>query len=299
MLLPRWFLFTTLAIVAWGLWAVLSRLIGEPITAAQSQAMSTLGVIPVMVALAASRNRSPNGRSRRGAINGFIAGALTCAGNIAYYKVLNGGAKAATVVPLTAMYPLITVVLAVLFLRERLNRIQGVGILLSLAAIGLFNVSSVDGVINPWLAFALVPTALWGLSALMQKVSTNDVSGEASTFWFLAAFIPVGAAIFAFQPLTAPVPTKTWVAAAALGLFFSVGNYAVLLAFARDGKAAVIAPLAGLYPIVSVPIAILAFGEAITWREAAGIAAAVVSAAALAVESPSTPEPPAVNETHH
>lgn len=284
--MPRWFLLTVLAVLCWGLWAVISKLIGESVTAAQSQALSTLGLIPVMLALARSKKLTATGNRRRGALNGFLAGALTCAGNVAYYHALGAGAKASTVVPLTAMYPLVTVALAVLLLRERLNAIQVGGIGLSLGAIYLFNVPGVEGVINPWLLFALLPIGLWGVSGLLQKVSTNDVSGELSALWFLAAFVPVGAGLLLFQPLTAPPAARTWLLVAGLGFCFSLGNYALLLAFAQDGKASVIAPLAGLYPLVSVPVAIAFLGEKIGPRETAGIVIALASVAALAWEKP-------------
>ena len=75
----------------------------------------------------------------------------------------------------------------------------------------------------------------------------------------------------------------------ALGLFFSLGNFAILLAFASAGKASIIAPLAGLYPLVSVPIAILFLGEKIGLRETAGIALALASVAALSFEKPVAP----------
>ena len=285
--MPRWFLLTVVAVLCWGLWAVSSKLIGESVTAAQSQALSTLGLIPVMIALSGSKKLTSTGHRHRGVINAFLAGALTCAGNVAYYHALGAGAKASTVVPLTALYPLVTIALAVLLLRERLNGIQLGGAALSLVAIYLFNVPSVAGVVNPWLLFALLPIGLWGVSGLLQKISTNDISGELSALWFLAAFVPVGAGLLWFQPL-ATIPTlKVWLLIAGLGLFFSLGNYAILLAFAKNGKASIIAPLASLYPLVSVPIAILFLGEKIGPRETAGIVVALVSVAALAWEKPS------------
>ena len=131
--MPRWFLLTILAVLCWGLWAVISKIIGESVTAVQSQALSTLGLIPVMLALARSKKLTASGNRRRGITNAFLAGALTCAGNVAYYHALGAGAKASTVVPLTALYPLVTIALAVLLLRERLNGIQLGGAALSLA----------------------------------------------------------------------------------------------------------------------------------------------------------------------
>jgi len=215
--MPRWFFLTCVAVLCWGLWSIILKLIGESITAAQSQALSTLGLIPVMLALGRSKKLAAPGNRRRGIINALLAGVLTCAGNIAYYHALNVGGKASTVVPLTALYPLVTIVLAVILLRERLNRVQVLGIAVSLVAIYLFNVGSVEGVVSPWLVYALLPIGLWGVSGLLQKISTNDISGELSAFWFLAAFVPVSVALLILQPLAGPLAMRTWLLVAALG----------------------------------------------------------------------------------
>jgi bacterial/archaeal transporter family protein len=284
--MPRWFLFTAVAVLCWGVWAVISKLIGDAISAGQSQALSTLGLLPVMLALGCSGRLKVTGNRRRGLALAFAAGVLTCGGNVAYYHALNSGAKAATVVPLTALYPLVTVVLAVAFLRERLNAIQKGGIAMSLIAIWLFNVATVEGALNSWLGFALLPVGLWGVSGLLQKLSTNHISGELSALWFLAAFVPVAAGILIVNPPVALLTTRLWLLVIALGLFFSLGNYVILLAFAYDGKASIIAPLAGLYPLVSVPVAIGLLGEKVALREWIGLAVALASVAALAWERP-------------
>src|SRR5881296_5750 len=57
-LMPRWFLWTLVALFSWGVWAVVSKLIGDALSAAHSQALSTLGLLPVMVALGCSRKLS-------------------------------------------------------------------------------------------------------------------------------------------------------------------------------------------------------------------------------------------------
>lgn len=283
--MPRWFLWTLLAVLSWGLWAVLSKLIGDQLSAAQSQALSTIGLLPVMAGLVWSKRLSGAGRRPRGMLLAFAAGILTCLGNTAYYQAL-GSEKAATVVPLTALYPLVTIALAVPLLKEKLNRIQFTGILLALAAIYLFNVQREQGMLSPALSYALGPIALWGVAGFLQKLSTNEISGELSALAFLSAFIPVALVILWREPLAAGlVPGRTWMLVAALGLFFALGNFAILEAFASHGKASVIAPLAGLYPVVSVPIAILFLGERIGPRETAGIALALVSVTALSYDT--------------
>ncbi len=282
--MPRWFLFTLVAVFSWGLWAVLSRAIGDALSAFQSQALSTLGLIPVMIALGFGRKPVDRGNRRRGNFNAFLAGALTCAGNVAYYHALNSGAKATVVVPLTALFPLVTVLLAVKFLNERLNSIQVCGALLSLVAIGVFNITSVAGIVNQWLFYTLLPIGLWGISGLFQKMSTNDISGERSAFWFLASFVPVSVLLLLLHPVTSSISPRIWWLVALIGLTFSFGNYAILLAFERNGKASIIAPISGLYPIVSIPIAMVCFEEHLTLRETLGIVLALVSVVALAWE---------------
>ena len=285
-MMPRWLLWTLVALVSWGVWAVISKLIGDALSAAQSQALSTLGLLPTIAALALARKPSGSRTPRRGILCGFAAGVLACLGNVAYYHALSLGGKASTVTPLTALYPLVTVVLAVILLREKVNGVQLAGIALSLVAIYLFNAQAEAGVLSGWLRYGLIPIGMWGVSGLLQKLSTNYVSGETATFWFLAAFVPVGAVILLTQPWPARVTSRTWLLVVAVGLFFSVGNYAILVAFAGAGKASVITPLTGLYPVVSVPLAILFLGETIGAREVAAILLALVSVVALSHETP-------------
>src|SRR5690349_15788474 len=153
----RWVLWTLLAVFCWGIWALVGKLIS--VSPQLTQALSTIGLIPVFVALGFSRRLTASGNRRRGSLLAISAGALTCLGNIAYYDMLSRGAKAATVVPLTALYPLVTVLLAVVLLKERLNRVQSAGIAFSLRAIYLLNVQQGEGFWSRWLFVALIPIA--------------------------------------------------------------------------------------------------------------------------------------------
>lgn len=285
--MPRWLLYTLLAVVCWGVWALLGKLIGDALSPALTQALSTIGLLPIMLVLWRTPRTQSGGQLTnvaRGKWFAFGAGVITCLGNIAYYDVLNRGAKASMVVPLTALYPLVTVLLAMVVLKEHLNLIQGLGLALSLAAIYLFNVQQDRGLFSAWLLLALIPIALWGMAGLLQKLATNYISGEAATFWFLLAFVPVAAGILVLAQWPAVNSGKTWLLVMSLGFTFALGNLALLAAFASNGKASIIAPLAGLYPLVSIPIAIVALHESIGWREGLGILLALISVIALSWE---------------
>ena len=290
-MIPRWAYWTALAWLSYGTWAVLSKLFGSALSPAHGQALSTLGMLPVMAALAlsTSANRSVERNWRWGTLLALLGGVLSCLGNIPYFRVLNSGAKAATVIPITALYPLVTVMLAVPLLKERLNRFQITGIVLSLTAIYLLNVPEERGLLSVWLLIALVPVLLWGLAGLLQKISTNHISGSQSAFWFLSAFVPVGVFVLVQDPLPPGISGWTWLLAVCLGFTLALGNLAVLVAYASNGKASIITPLVGLYPLVSIPIAILILGERIGHREILGVLIAILSILMLSWESPPTP----------
>jgi uncharacterized membrane protein len=296
--MPAWFAWSLLALVSWGVWAIIARAIGEALSPAQQQALSTLGMLPVIAILPLLGKKEPARNPQKGIGIALAAGILSCLGNVTYYEALNRGEKAATVVPLTAMYPLVTILLAVLLLRELLNRFQLGGIVLSLAAIYLLNVSSDKGFFTSWMFFALLPIAFWGITGFLQKLSTNDIPGERSTLWFLVAFIPAAAIIVAARPPPAGLPIKIWLWVVGLGFFFALGNLAILIAFAREGKASIITPLTALYPVVSIPLAVLVLDEKVSLREGTGILLALASVVALSWQG-STPQPQTINNLEH
>jgi len=278
----RWLFWTLVTVFSWGLWAILSKLLAEQVVSpAQCQAVSTLGVVPVLVMLWALPEPPTDGHRVRGVLLGLASGVVSCLGNIAYFDIFSRGTKASAVVPVTALYPVVTVLLAIPILKERLNTVQMAGICSSVGAIYLFNIPDEEGLVSGWLLYALVPIILWGVCGLLQKMSTNHISARTSAIWFLIAFVPVAVVIVLRDPLPGGMTATTWALAGAIGFTLAFGNFTILLAFSCGGKASIIAPLAALYPLVSIPLAILALGEPISWRESLGIACALAAVVML------------------
>lgn len=291
--MPRWLIATLLALLSWGIWAVLGKVIGDALSGAQTQALSTIGMLPVILLLMFSKRIHSPGPRKRGSIYALAAGVCGCAGNVIYYEILKSGEKASTVVPLTALYPLITILLAVILLKEKLNRIQFIGVLLALIAIYLFNVQTAHGIFSRWFLIVLIPICLWGVAGLLQKISTNHISGELSTLWFLAASIPAAVLLLVREPLTHD-PGNNLHVVFFIGFTFALGNWAILDAFASGGKASIITPISGLYSMISIPIAIIFLRERIGPREILAIAIALAAIVAISLES----RPETKNEAH-
>src|SRR5687768_12256275 len=98
---PRWLVWSLLAVVSWGVWAVLFKFVEGDLSATHNQAISTLGILPVIAALAlikdASAVKSSASSASWGIAWALCGGIASCVGNIPYYNLLGSGEKAMTV----------------------------------------------------------------------------------------------------------------------------------------------------------------------------------------------------------
>jgi uncharacterized membrane protein len=113
----------------------LAKLASARLSVKQMQILFTVGMFPLAVAAFISM-RGRLERDLRGAAYGILNGVFTGFGLLAYDAAMSKG-KASIVGPLTAMFPLVTVALAAVVLRERINRVQAAGVVLALTAIFL------------------------------------------------------------------------------------------------------------------------------------------------------------------
>ena len=137
-LIPTWLLHAFACIFWWGLWGFLAKIGSNSATPLQLQILFTFGMAPIaFVALLRSRFKLETSRS--GAIYGILCGVFSGLGMLAYYAAMQRG-KASVIGPVTALFPLLTIILALLFLRERLNRAQAIGMVLAVCAIAVLSV---------------------------------------------------------------------------------------------------------------------------------------------------------------
>jgi transporter family protein len=137
MRLPRWLTYALLCIIAWGTWGFVAKLGADKIAPGPLQILATAGTFPLAL-LAFLQLRMRLEKDVRGISYGVLNGLLSGIGLLAYYAAVSRG-KVSVVGPVTSLFPLLTVVLAFIFLRERLNRMQMAGVALSLVAIVIFS----------------------------------------------------------------------------------------------------------------------------------------------------------------
>jgi bacterial/archaeal transporter family protein len=78
-------------------------------------------------------------KSPVGITYGLIVGVLSGLGQLALFGAYRGSANTSVVTVLTSLYPIVTVVLAVIFLRERLTKYQVAGLGFAVIALVIFS----------------------------------------------------------------------------------------------------------------------------------------------------------------
>jgi uncharacterized membrane protein len=136
--LPIWLRYALLCILWWGLWGFLSKVGSAAASPLQMQILFTLGMLPVAAGMLFGM-RGKVDRDRIGVSYGLLCGIVTGLGTLGYFAALRVQ-DASVVTPITGVFPALTVVLAFIVLRERLNRVQIGGMLLALASIVILSI---------------------------------------------------------------------------------------------------------------------------------------------------------------
>jgi bacterial/archaeal transporter family protein len=126
----HWMVYAGIAIVMWGLNGLFMKLGTNRASARSMVIWVTVGFTLLLPFLWAGTGLA--GMNRRVIFVGLLAGAVNGLGNWAVFACLEKGAKASVAIPLTALYPLCTIALATVFLRERPSALQWLGIGLAL-----------------------------------------------------------------------------------------------------------------------------------------------------------------------
>lgn len=134
----RWFWYSLICVLCWGGWALLSKLGSREIPPETMQFLFTAGTVPVCLALLIGR-RGKLEKNPRGITYGVLNGILSGIGGLALFAAYHTNGNTSLITVATALYPMITVVLAISILRERFRPIQAVGLVFAVIAIVIFS----------------------------------------------------------------------------------------------------------------------------------------------------------------
>ncbi|GAB3643781.1 DMT family transporter [Spirosoma arcticum] len=299
--LEPWILYSIAAAFFWGTWGVVAKLISDQVSPFTNHVLFSIGMLltlPLVVKRVSTVK--PN---RKGILWGLVAGVLAVTGNVAVYQAFSTGGLAAIVIPVTNLYPLVTIAIALLVFKEKLNWINGIGILLAIPAVVMLSGESLlfDNPaaffrsigLNSWLLYSFVALFFWGVFSAAQKETTNSISAEWSYVSFIVSSVFVALVFVVFGWADFAMSTKTLVFGSLAGMLNGLGVLASFAAYSAEGKASKVTTIAGaLQPVFTIVLAIIFLSENLSFIESLGILLAIIGALTLSYETEKAePEP--------
>lgn len=126
-------LYSLVATVMWGVWAILIKLSAQRIGHWPSVMVYTIASVTTTVVIFMVLGKSLRDMDATGAAIAVAAGILGGLAVVFFQKALSEG-PVSTTTAMSALYPIFAVVFGVLFLKEKLSVLNFVGIAMALAA---------------------------------------------------------------------------------------------------------------------------------------------------------------------
>jgi uncharacterized membrane protein len=156
-------------------------------------------------------------------------------------------------------------VMSFLLLRERTNIVGGVGILLALISLPLFDFSLEglsEGTGMGWFLLSLIVMGCWGVQAFFMKLANRTMRAESIFFYMMVTGLMLAPVAWAMTDFNAPV---NWGAdgpylAAAIQFLNAIGALTIVYAF-RYGEAILVSPLTNAgAPLMTAVISLIVVG---------------------------------------
>ncbi len=225
-------------------------------------------------------------RDPRSIFLGSLTGILGAAGQLVLFIALEK-VPAYIAFPILSLTPVITILMAIILLGERTNKLGGIGVILAVISILLMSYQSPSGEIEQngyqWLVLVLIPLFFWGIQGYVMKFANKTMRAE-SIFLYMTLssllFIPVGMGMTNFDE------DINWggsgmVLALGVHVLNAIGILCLVYAF-RYGKAIIIAPMTtALSPVLTAVISMAIYTTIPSSIVLIGIFLAIISAVAM------------------
>ncbi len=129
----NWLIYALICLVLWGLWGLVLKTAYKGLPWIQVYFLSSLSSFLIALTLFLYY-RGGIDFSNKLTYIALLAGVFGGTGYVFFVKALEKG-EASIVLPLTAIYPAVTAILAILVLGEKLSIYQGIGIVLAMVAV--------------------------------------------------------------------------------------------------------------------------------------------------------------------
>lgn len=194
-----------------------------------------------------------------------------------FYYIISRG-SVSLMISLINTFPVVTILLAVVFLNEFPNTFQWIGIMLIIVGFICISQEKTSGKNitrgKGWIVWGIVGSCAIGVAEFITKLATNTVDGFTFTFYVYLMYIPPVLAFFycdkkgrrfgVFKNISSMMYTV-------VGIFFiELGLIAIALAY-QHGLASLVAPVVATHMLVTAVLAGFILREKLTVIQKLGI----------------------------
>jgi len=203
----KWLLFALITTIFWGIWGAFIEIpekSGFPATLGYVVWAITMIPCALVALYIISWKLEFNGRA---IFLGCLIGLLGAGGQLVLFQALRQG-PAYLVFPFISLFPIFTILLSFLFLKEQASKKSWTGIALALVAIFFLSytpgkTNSISG--NSWILLSIFVFLMWGLQGFAMKFANEKMKAESIFFYMMitaVALIPVAVQMTDFsQPI--------------------------------------------------------------------------------------------------
>ena len=297
-----WFVYALITTLTWGVWGAFSEIPdknGFPATLTYVVWSFTM-LLPAVIVLKGIGWKIEH--DAKSIMMGLTIGLLGAGGQLALFIGALSQGPAYLVFPIISLSPVVTVILCLVFLKEKACTRGWVGIVLAILAIPLLAYtdptnSSSHGIM--WLVYAILIFMAWGVQAYFMKLANNTMSTESIFFYMTLSGLLLAPLALWFTDFSVPVDTgfkgsylaflmnmgfKGPYLAFLIQMLNSVGALFIVYAF-RYGKAIIVSPLTNaVYPVITVVLSLIIWQRFPHPIIVAGMVMAIISIFLMAVE---------------
>jgi uncharacterized membrane protein len=275
-----WLAYAFITTLFWGIWGAFIEIpekAGFPATLGYS--VWAITMIPCSL-FALYRVNWKLEYDRRSILLGSAVGLLGAGGQLILFEALRQG-PAYIIFPLISLFPILTIVLSVLLLKETTTRGHWIAIGVALVAILLLSyqppsAAAVAG--HNWLLLSILVFVLWGLQAYVMKFSNDSMTAESIFFYMMITGLLLVPIALYMTDFSRPVNwgfKGPWLAAG-VHILNAVGALTLVYAL-RYGKAIIVVPLTGLAPLITIILSLIIYGVVPSPILAAGMILAMIA----------------------
>jgi drug/metabolite transporter (DMT)-like permease len=259
--LKLWLVYALITTLFWGVWGAFIEIpekAGFPATL--GYVVWSLTMIPCALVALNIIGWKPE-TDKRSIFLGMMVGLLGAGGQLILFQALRDG-PAYVVFPLISLFPVLTIVLSVIFLKEKTNKRHWTGIVLALIAAVFLANPKFTGASHQgsWLLLAVIIFIMWGLQAYVMKFSNNTMKAESIFMYMCLSALLLSPIAIWMTDFSLPVNwgfRGPWLAAA-IQLLNSIGALTLVYAL-RHGNAIVVVPLTGLSPVITIVLSLILY----------------------------------------